>query len=298
MHHPDHVGTDIRALRISALLIGVYFIFEITVAIASGSLSLLADAGHELSTFIAIGVSLVAIRLASRPPTPRRTFGYLRGQVLAALFNGLLLLVMAGFIISQGIDRIQNPMEVPSTPMFIMAIGGIGLEIAALAIMWRGQQGDLNIRGSFWHVVNAMMGSLAVIIAALFIEIGQIYVADAWAGILFSLVLIWAAYGILRDAFRILMDETPPEVDLSAVAVDLKQIGGVVDVHHFHARTITSQVKVFSGHLVVSDLSSGNKILAEAKDLIDDKYGFNLSTIQLEEPGLVEADQESIEASV
>ena len=298
MHHPDNVGTDLRALRLSALLIAIYFVIEITVAISTGSLSMLADAGHELSTFVAIGVSLIAIRLARIPPTPERTFGYLRGQILAAVFNGLLLLVMAGFIIRQGIERIEHPMEVASTPMFIVAIGGIGLEIASLAIMWRGQKSDLNIRGSFWHVVNAMMGSVAVIIAALFIEFGEIYVADAWAGIAFSLVLIWAAYGILRDAFRILLDETPPDVDLSAIAADLKQIGGVVDAHHFHARTITSGVKLFSGHLVVSDLSSGNEILAEAKDLVDEKYGFNLSTIQLEEPGLTEADQESIEAGL
>lgn len=280
------------------MLIGIYFVFEIGVALSTGSVSLLADAGHELSTFVAIGISLIAIRLATLPPTPRKTFGYLRVQILAAVFNGLLLLVMAGFIIRQGIERLQHPMEVPSTPMFIMAIGGIGLEIAALAIMWKGQKGDLNIRGSFWHVINAMMGSVAVIIAALFIEIGQVYVADAWAGLAFSLVLIWAAYGILRDGFRILIDETPPEVEMPEVAAALKAIPGVVDAHHFHARTITSQVKVFSGHLVVEDLKSGNSVLEEAKRIVDEKYGFSLSTIQLEEPGLAEADQASLEAGV
>jgi cobalt-zinc-cadmium efflux system protein len=210
----------------------------------------------------------------------------------------LLLLVMAGFIISQAIGRIEDPVEVPSIPMFVMAIGGIGLEIAALAIMYRGQKGDLNIRGSFWHVVNAFLGSLAVIIAALFIQFGDIYVADAWAGLLFSLILIWAAYGILRDVFRILIDATPPDVDLSVVAAELKKIRGVIGAHHFHARTITSQVKVFSGHLVVGDVSSANRVLGEAKDTVDRKFGFNLSTIQVEDGRLEETDEESLEANL
>jgi cobalt-zinc-cadmium efflux system protein len=130
----------------------------------------------------------------------------------------VLLLAMAGFIIFRGIERLQNPMEVPSLPMFIMAVGGIGLEIASLFIMYKGQKESLNIRGSFWHVMNAFLGSIAVIIAATFISLWQIYVADAWAGILFAVILVWAAYGIIRDSFIILVDgydRTPFSVPLT-----------------------------------------------------------------------------------
>ncbi|MBI4734389.1 MAG: cation transporter [Rubrobacteridae bacterium] len=292
-HHG--VTTNIRALRISAVLILIYFVFEITVALATGSLALLADAGHELSTFVAIAISLLAIQLALKEPTPKRTFGFLRVEILAALFNGVLLLAMAIFILVQGSERLQNPMEIPSTPMFIMAIGGIGLEIASLYIMYRGQKESLNIRGSFWHVVNAFLGSLAVIIAATFISVAGIYVADAWAGIVFAFILIWAAYGIIRDSFNILIDATPKNIDLTAIDRDLTSIPGTLNTHHLHARTVTGQITIFSGHLVVSDLKDTERILVEAKRLLDRKYKFALSTLQIENETLAEAALKALE---
>jgi cobalt-zinc-cadmium efflux system protein len=294
-----HAGpTNTRALKISAVLIALYFVFELAVALATGSLSLLADAAHELSTFIAIGISLVAMRLAHRPPTATRTFGFLRAEVLAALLNGLLLLVMAGFIVVRAVDRINEPMAVPSVPMLVMAVGGIGLEVASLRIMWKGQKQDLNVRGSFWHVVNAFLGSVAVIIAALFIQFGQIYVADAWAGLLFAFILVYAAYGIIRDATRMLVDTVPTDVDMEALGRELKALPGVVDAHHLHARAITSDLRVFSGHLVVPEPRDARMVLAAAKRIVEGEHGFAQSTIQVEEPGLVEADERRLEARV
>lgn len=292
-HHG--VSTNIRRLKISAILILVYFVFEIVIALATGSLALLADAGHELSTFLAIGVTLLAMQLATRKPSPKKTFGLLRIEILAALFNGTLLLGMAGFIIIRGIDRLQNPMEVPSLPMFIMAIGGIGLEIASLFIMYKGQKESLNIRGSFWHVMNAFLGSIAVIIAATFISVWKIYVADAWAGILFAFILIWAAYGIIKDSFVILVDAAPGEIDLAQVERELLAISGVIETHHIHARTITGHIKTFSGHLVAKDFRDTQRILKKAKEIIDKKYKFSLSTIQIENERLAEADVKELE---
>lgn len=292
-HHG--VSTNIKALRISAVLILIYFVFEIAVALSSGSLALLADAGHELSTFVAITISLLAMQFASQKPTPKRTFGLLRIEILAALFNGVLLLAMAGFIIIRGIDRLQNPMEVASLPMFIMAFGGIGLEIASLWIMYRGQKESLNIRGSFWHVMNAFLGSLAVIIAAIFIQLWKIYIADAWAGILFAFILIWASYGIIRDSFFILIDAAPKEIDLVSIEKELSKIPGVVGTHHFHVRALVSHIKTFSGHLVVKDMSKGESILKKAKQILDNKYGFSLSTVQIEDEKLSEADIKQLE---
>lgn len=292
-HHG--VSTNIQALKISAVLILIYFVFEIAIALTTGSLALLADAGHELSTFLAIGVSLLAMQLATRKPTPRKTFGLLRIEILAALFNGVLLLGMAGFIIIRGIDRLQNPMEVPSLPMFVMAVGGIGLEIASLFIMYKGQKENLNIRGSFWHVMNAFLGSIAVIIAATFISLWKIYVADAWAGILFAFILIWAAYGIIKDSFMILVDVAPKEIDLAQVEKELLTIPGVTDTHHLHARTIASHIKTFSGHLIIKDLKDAERILKKAKQILDEKYKLSLSTIQIENEKLAEADIKELE---
>lgn len=292
-HHG--VSTNTKNLKISAILILIYFVFEIAVALATGSLSLLADAGHELSTFLAISVSLLAMQLATKKPSPQKTFGLLRIEILAALFNGLLLLGMAGFIIIQGIERLQNPMEVPSLPMFIMAVGGIGLEIASLFIMYKGQKENLNIRGSFWHVMNAFLGSIAVIIAAIFIQFWQIYVADAWAGILFAFILIWAAYGILKDSFFILIDAVPKDIDIQTLDRDLLRIDGVIATHHLHARTLTGHIRTFSGHVVVKDMKQSEKVLTQVKQLLAKKYQFALSTVQIENKKLSEEDTKELE---
>jgi cobalt-zinc-cadmium efflux system protein len=292
-HHG--ISVNLRALKISSVLILLYFIFEITIALLTKSLALFADAAHELSTFLAIGLSVAAIELASRKPEPTKTFGYLRVEIIAAFVNGLLLLGMAAYILVKGFSRLFNPIEIPSLPMYIVAVGGIGLEIVSLAIMYRGQKESLNIRGSFWHVMNAFLGSVAIIIAATFISIGKIYVADSWAGIIFAFILIYAAYGIVRDSFNILIDATPKEIDISAVERDLLSIPGVIDTHHLHARTITSHIKTFTGHLVVEDLKEAERILREAKRITDEKYKFALSTIQIENRELAEADLKEIE---
>ncbi len=291
----NHGSTNVRGLKISAVLLFMYFIAEITVALVTGSLSLFADAAHELSTVVAISVSLIAIRLTHAKPNAQRTFGFRRAETIAAFLNGLLLLFMAGFIIIRGIDRLSNPIEMNATPMFAMAIGGIGLEIASLFIMYKGQKDNLNIRGSFWHVMNAFLGSIAVIIAAIFIQFWQIYQADTWAGLVFAIILIYAAYGIIRDAVRILFDATPIGKDMIVIEKELSAIKGVVDTHHLHARTVGGGIETFSGHLVTDNLKNSSFILSQAKTLLEKKYGFNLSTIQVEDVSAEEKDPRLIE---
>ncbi len=294
MHHGGG-GSNLKALRISAVLIFVYFFAEIGVAIVTGSLSLLADSAHELSTVVAISISLIAMRLADRAPTPTRTFGLLRGEALAALLNGLLLVGMAFFILVRGLQRLSDPVEMEPGPMLVMALGGIGLEIASLVIMFRGQKADLNIRASYWHVMNAFLGSIAVIIAALFIMVADIYEADTWAGMVFAIVLLWAAYGIIRDALRILVDAAPEGTDIEAIRGRLLAIAGVESSHHLHIRTVTGAVKTFSGHLVVSDDADLDVVLQAAKQVLDEDFGVSLSTIQVERSGLSESDPIELE---
>ena len=290
-----NMSTNAKALKVSAVLIFAYFFAEIFVAVVTGSLSLFADAAHELSTVVAISISLIAMRLARRPATAKRTFGLLRAEALAALFNGALLVAMAGFIMVRGVARLADPVEMDPGPMFIMAIGGIGLEIGSLVIMYRGQKDDLNIRASFWHVMNAFMGSVAVIIAATFIAVAEIYQADTWAGMIFAVVLLVAAYGIVRDALRILVDATPRETDLLIVGEALLAIPGVQSTHHLHSRVVTGKIRTFSGHLVVDQTADQEVVLRQAKDLLDETYGFSLSTIQIEPASLSESSPDLLE---
>ena len=291
----NHGSTNVKGLKISAFLLLAYFVAEITIALVTGSLSLLADAAHELSTVVAISISLIAIKLTHARPTSKRTFGFRRAETIAAFINGILLLGMAIFIIVRGIDRLSNPVEMSAAPMFAMAIGGIGLEIASLMIMYKGQKDNLNIRGSFWHVMNAFLGSIAVIIAAIFIQVGQVYEADTWAGLVFAIILIYAAFGIIRDSLRILVDATPARVDIEKIDQDLKAIKGVKATHHLHARTVGGGIETFSGHLVVSNSEDSISVLTEAKSLLEKKYGFSLSTIQIEDDSISEKDPKEIE---
>lgn len=292
-HHG--VATNIRALKISAVLTFAFFFVEIIVALLTGSLSLLADAGHELSTVVAISISLIAGRLALSKPTSKRTYGLLRAETVAAFINGLLLLGMALFIIVNGINRLSSPVEMDAAPMLAVALGGIGLDIASLLILYKGQKGNLNMRGSFWHVMNDFLGTLAVIIAALFIQFGQIYSVDTWAGLIFAIILIYAAYGIIKDSLMILVDAAPTEIDLAKVEQELSTIPGVIGTHHFHARTISSHILTFSGHLVVKDISTSGDILKKAKQILDKKYKFALSDIQIEPENLQESDIDELE---
>jgi len=292
-HHS--VSTNIKALKISAVLTFAFFFVEVIVALLTGSLSLLADAGHELSTVVAISISLIAGRLALSKPTLKRTYGLLRAETLAAFINGLLLLGMALFIIVNGINRLSNPIEMEAAPMLAVALGGIGLDVASLFILYKGKKGNLNMRGSFWHVMNDFLGTLAVIIAALFIQFGQIYSVDTWAGLIFAIILIYAAYGIIKDSLMILVDATPTDINLTAVEKDLLGINGVIDTHHLHARTITGHIRTFSGHLVVKDMEQSESVLGKAKQILSKKYQFALSTIQIENEKLSEEDLKELE---
>ena len=292
--HAIH-STNTKALKISAVLIFIFFFIEIFVAIKTGSLSLLADAAHELSTVVAISISLVAVWLANKKATPKRTFGFQRAEILAALLNGVLLFGMAIFIIVRGIQRLYAPVEMSSLPMFVVAIGGIGLEIASLIIMYKGQKSSLNIRGSYWHVMNAFLGSIAVIIAAIFIAVANYYQADTWAGIIFALILIYASYGIVKDSLNILLNKAPDNTDLVKIEKELLTIPGVLRVHHMHARTVSSNITSFSAHLVVNNLSDSKQILEKTKQILEKDHGFSLTTIQLEDKNMLEADPRRLE---
>lgn len=292
--HAIH-STNTKALKISAVLIFIYFFIEIFVALKTGSLSLLADAAHEFSTVVAITISLVAVWLANKKATPKRTFGYQRAEILAALINGVLLFGMAIFIIVRGVQRFYAPVEMSSLPMFAMAIGGIGLEIASLIIMYKGQKDSLNIRGSFWHVMNAFLGSIAVIIAAIFIAVAKYYQADTWAGIIFALILIYAAYGIIKDSLNILLDKAPDNTNLAEIEEELTAIPGVANIHHLHARTVSSNITSFSAHLVVNNLADSKQILEQAKQILEKNHGFSLTTLQLEDKNTIEADPRRLE---
>ena len=283
MNHGSHIpsgGGD--GLRLTAWLTGIYFVIEFTIGVYTGSVSVMSDAFHTFSAVGGVVLALVAARIARRAATPERSFGYGRAEIIGALLNGVFLFLMALVVMWMGYMRLREPIELPTTPMLVAAIGGLIIEVISLRALYASQAGDLNIRGAFWHVLQTFVGSVIIIIAVVVIELTGFLAIDPILGMVFGLVLLFASWSIIRDALVVLLEGTPEEIDLNEVGTTLLEIDGVTDVHHLHAWTITSAKIVFSAHLRLTDGASSDDVLTEAHRRLTETFGFYFATIQVE----------------
>lgn len=284
-NHQSHGPSSKRGLKIAAWVTGAYFLFELGVGLYTGSVMVLVDAAHTFSAVGGVVLSLVALRIARKPSTPRQTFGGQRAEIIGALLNGMALLVMALIAITMGIMRLRSPIELPTTPMFVVAAVGMMTEVWLIALMFRDQKSDINTRGAFWHVVQTFLGSFGIVIAALVIYFTDFLLIDPILGIAFGVMVLFASWGILRDSTSILMENTPAEIDVEEVCTALEALDGVYDVHHPHAWTLTSGTHLFSAHLRIDSDSTAEQqasILQEADTLLTEQFGFYFATLQLE----------------
>lgn len=271
-----------KALKISAALTGVYFVIEMGIGIVSGSIAVISDAFHTFSAVGGVLLALIAGRIAARPADRYKTFGSLRAEMIGALLNGLFLLLMAAFVIYMGVKRLFNPVEIESNLMIIAAIGGLITEVISLRLLTKGSKGNLNMRGAFWHVMQTFVGSLIIVVAAIVIHFTGFLAIDPILGTGFGLVLVWAGWGITRDALSVLMETVPAEVDVAAVQQALSNIDGVRHVHHIHAWALTSGKNLFSAHILIDPGSRHDDILHEATGKLSNEFGFYFSTLQIE----------------
>lgn len=279
---------DRRALIISGLLTGVYFIVELTVGLWTGSVAVTSDAFHTFSAVGGVLIALVAQRLSERPASGEQSFGWGRAEIIGALFNGVFLTVMAVYVFWMGAMRLSDPMELSTNVMLLTAFGGIITEVIAFWLLYQRQKEDLNIRGAFWHVLQTFVGSLIIIVSALVIRFTGFLEIDPILGMAFGVVLFWASWSIIRSSLRVLLQSTPEGLDLEAVITDLQRIDGVRDLHHVHAWSITSGRNVFSGHIRVDDYATdGERVLREASHRLKDRFDFYFSTLQIEDARLV-----------
>jgi cobalt-zinc-cadmium efflux system protein len=297
--HTGHAppAGDRRALILSGLLTGVYFLVELAVGLWSGSVAVTSDAFHTFSAVGGVLIALVAQRLSERPANWEHTFGWGRAEILGALFNGLFLVVMAVYVFWMGAMRLRHPMELPTTVMLWAAAGGIVTELISFRLLYRRQKGNLNLKGAFWHILQTFVGSLIIIVSALVIRFTGFLEIDPLLGMAFGVVLLWASWSILRSSLRVLLQSTPEGFDLKGAVGDLRSIEGVTDVHHIHAWGLTSRRTLMSGHLRVRSLAAdGAKVLREATDRLRHRHGVYLSTLQIEEECLsAEAGAEAID---
>ena len=204
---------------------------------------------------------------------------------------------MAVVVIVIGAMRLVNPIHLPTGPMLWVAAGGILTEVISLAMLYRQQGSDLNVRGAYWHVLQTFVGSLIIIVAALVIEFTGFLAIDPLLGIAFGFVLLWASWGIMSEATHLLMDGTPGDIDLPQVAGQISRLKGVQDVHHVHGWALTSGRYVFSAHIrVQDDATDTHALLEQAHGLLRDKFGFFFSTLQVERDCLDEVGSEAIDS--
>jgi len=290
-HSHDHApatgtGRHRKRLVLVVAITGAVFVAEIIGGLLSGSLALLADAGHMLTDSTGLVIALVATALAARPATTARTFGLQRVEVLAALTNGLLLVGVAVWVLLRAIDRWNQPVDISSGLMLTVAVVGAGANAAGLLILRGGQSESLNLRGAYLEVMGDLLGSLAVVVAALAITFTGYTRADSIASIAIFVLIVPRAWSLLRDVVDVLLEATPRGVDLGQVRTHITEVPGVVDVHDLHAWTITSGVPVLSAHVVIGDscIRDGRtgEVLDRLTECLRDHFDVAHCTFQLE----------------
>ena len=276
-----HQGRLALVLAITVTILAA----EVSGAVLSGSLTLLADAGHMLTDAGGIGLSLLAIRLAQRSASPARTFGYLRLEILAAAMNALLLFAVGVFVIAEAIRRLIHPPPVTSSVMLLFGVIAVGGNACSLLLLRQGQRESLNIRGAFVEVLSDLLGSLAVVAAAAVIALTGFTRADPIASLLIAVLIIPRTWQLLRQAGDVLLEATPRGVDLDEVRQHMLATSGVIDVHDLHAWTITSGVNVLAAHVVVDGQAAGGPVLDQLAGCLSDHFDIEHSTFQIEPPG-------------
>ena len=258
------------------------FALELAGGLASGSLALLADAGHVFADVAGMSLALVAIWIGSRPASRDRTFGYLRLEILAAVVNAGLLFAVAAFILYEAWRRLSEPTVVASGLMLAVAIVGLAINALSLWLLRDAQARSLNLRGAYLEVLGDLAGSAAAVIAAVIVMLTGQPGADIVASVLIAVLILPRTWRLLRDAIDVLLEATPGEVDMDEVRAHILDAPGVADVHDLHAWAITSGVNVLSAHVVLRSDADASDVLDYLCDCLAGDFDIEHSTFQLE----------------
>ena len=283
MPHQHSATAQHRSRLIAVFLITlVIFVVEVVGGLASNSLALIADAGHVFTDVVGVGLALGAIWFAARPASDERTFGFYRAEILGAVINAVLLFGVAAYILYEAWQRLMEPPEVGSGLMLAVALGGGAANGVSLWLLRRAQGESLNMRGAYLEVMGDLLGSVAVVVAAIVIALTGQTVADPIASALIGVLILPRTWGLLREALDILLEATPKGMRLAEVREHLLRAEGVEDIHDLHAWTITSGMKVASAHVVIADGANPAKVLEELNECLAADFDVEHSTIQLE----------------
>ena len=281
-HSHHHGSSNEKAVAIAALLTGGFMVVEVVGGVLSGSLALLADAGHMLTDFVALSLAWLAFRLAKRKSTWQTTYGFDRLSVLAAFLNGIALFVIAGWICYEAYERFNQPVAIIGDTMLWVAIAGLLVNIAAFWILMRGEQENLNIRAALLHVAGDLLGSVGAIIASVVIIYTGWTPIDPILSVLVAVIILRSAWGVVRESGYILLEGAPRNFDRREVIRTLEgEVSGVVRVHHVHAWSITQERPMVTLELDIDAHCDAHQVKAIVKQLLHERFAIAHSTVEI-----------------
>src|SRR5437867_7670966 len=280
--HPQERRTSNTSLLLALGITCALFFVELAAGFLTNSLALIADAGHMLTDLAALALSLFALIISAWPATHQKTYGYLRVEILAALGNGILLVLVAVYIFYEAYHRMHVPPEVKSAPMLAVACVGLVANLLTAGLLYRTQSDNLNIRGAFLHVMGDTLGSLGAIAAGVAMLAWKWYIADPMVSLVVAVLVLYSSWHLVRESVDVLLEGTPSHLNISSILADVGSVSGVVSVHDLHVWSITSGMPALSCHVVVRHNEDSSALLAALSRLMRVKYDIQHTTIQIE----------------
>jgi cobalt-zinc-cadmium efflux system protein len=288
--HGGHHGGDRRWLSAALALICVFMVGEVIVGLLSGSLALLSDAAHMVTDAAAIGLALLAARMAERPPSGGFTFGLRRAEILSAQANGVTLLILSVWIVYEAITRLREPNDVVGEAVLITALVGLGINLGAAALIRRANRRSLNVEGAFQHIVTDLFAFGATAIAGIVVLTTGFREADPIASLFVAALMIRSGVRLVRDSGRIFLEAAPSGIDPSAVGTELAALAGVVEVHDLHVWEVTSGYPAMSAHVLVMPGGDCHALRKEIEAHLRAAYAIEHTTLQVDHAELVTTD--------
>ena len=277
-----------KQLKFVLLLTGSYLVAEVIGGIVTKSLALLADAGHMLTDVGGLALALFAINMTQRAASPKRTYGYYRAEILAALTNAVVLIGISLYILYEAYQRFRNPPEVSSKAMLIVASIGLVINIIGMLILRKGSQQSLNMKGAYFEVLSDMLTSIGVIIAAIIMLTTGWYYADPIISAGIGLFILPRTWILLKDAVGVLLEGTPSDVNIASLKETILKIEGVIDLHDLHVWSLTSGMNAMSAHVAIKEGVSAKKMMEDIQATIKAGFKIEHTTIQVDETGYTE----------
>jgi|HigsolmetaAR201D_1030396.scaffolds.fasta_scaffold01016_12 cation diffusion facilitator family transporter len=282
-HSPNERRVNSRRLKITLGLVLVYMVAEIIGGLWTNSLALLADASHMGTDAAALGLSLFAVWIAQRPATPHKTFGYYRAEILAALVNGVALVVVAIYIFVEAYQRLILPPAVQGLDVMVIAAGGLVVNIISLRILGNGKSESLNVRGAWLHVFTDALGSSGAILAGLLVWRLEWNWADPALAVLIGLLVMYSSWSLLKESVSVLMESAPGDIDVDQVRNSIRSVPGVLAIHDLHVWMISSGIVSMSAHVVAAE-NQVKSVVEDISRMVRERFDINHTTIQIETP--------------